>query len=80
MQGSGALAIFILGVILLILFFKIRKSKHWANLLVLWLAHHGLIQYLPQLSSVPVDRRSGTGQAITYLQLGETVDYLIRLC
>ena len=77
MQGLGALAIFILGVILLAWFFKIRKSQHWTSLFILWLAHHGLIQSLPQLSSVPIDRRSDTGQAITYLQLGETVDYML---
>ena len=77
MQGVGALAIFILGIILLIWFFKIRKSSHWTSLFILWLAHHGLIQSLPQLSSVPMDRNSDTGQAITYLQLGESVEYLL---
>ena len=77
MQGLGALAIFILGILLMMLFFRIRKSKHWTSLFVLWLAHHGLIQSLPQLSSVPMDRNSDVGQAITYLQLGSTLDYLI---
>tara|TARA_B100000497_G_C7634320_1_gene381256 strand:- start:106 stop:717 length:612 start_codon:yes stop_codon:yes gene_type:complete len=77
MQGLSALAIFILGVLLLILFFKIRKSKHWSSFFILWLAHHGLIQSLPQLSSVSIDRRSDVGQAITYLQLGSTVDFII---
>lgn len=77
MQGLGALVIFILGVMLLILFFKIRKSNHWSSFFVLWLAHHGLIQSLPQLSSVPFDRRSDVGQAITYLQLGPTFDFII---
>lgn len=77
MQGLGALVIFILGLLLLLLFFKIRKSKHWTRLFILWLAHHGLIQSLPQLSSVPMDRSSDVGQAITYLHLGTTTDYLI---
>ena len=77
MQGLGALVIFILGILLLILFFKIRKSRNWTNLFVLWLAHHGLIQSLPQISTVPMDRRSDVGQAITYLELGPTVDYVL---
>ena len=77
MQGLGALVIFILGVLLLILFFKIRKSKHWSSFFILWLAHHGLIQSLPQLSTVPIDRRSDVGQAISYMQLGTTIDFII---
>jgi hypothetical protein len=77
MQGLGALVILLLGILLLVLFFRIRKSSHWTNLFVLWLAHHGLIQALPQLSSVPMDRNSDVGQAITYLQLGTTADYII---
>lgn len=77
MQGLGALVIFILGILLLILFFRIRKSRHWTSLFVLWLAYHGLIQALPQLSTVPMDRGSDVGQAITYLQLEPVVDFLI---
>jgi len=77
MQGLGALTIFLLGILLLILFFKIRDSKHWITLFILWLAYHGLIQSLPQLSSVPMDRGSDVGQAITYLQLGLKMDYMI---
>jgi hypothetical protein len=77
MQGLGALVILILGVILLLLFFKMRKSQHWSSLFILWLAYHGLIQALPQLSTVPMDRGSDVGQAITYLQLGPNIDYMI---
>ena len=77
MQGLGALVIFVLGIFLICLFFKIRNSRRWTTLFVLWLAHHGLIQSLPQLSSVPLDRGSDVGQAITYLQLGSTSDYIL---
>lgn len=77
MQGLGALVIFILGIILLMLFFRIRKSPRWSSLFILWLAYHGLIQALPQLTTAPMDRGSDVGQAITYLQLGPAIDYMI---
>jgi hypothetical protein len=77
MQGLGALVIFFLGILLLFLFFRMRKSAHWTNLFVLWLAYNGLNQSLPQITTVPIDRRSDMGQAITYLQLGDTMDYLL---
>lgn len=77
MQGLGALVILILGIIFLLLFFRIRKSKHWSTLFILWLAYHGLIQALPQLSTVPMDRGSDVGQAITYLHLAPAVDYMM---
>ena len=77
MQGLGALVIIVLGTLLLFLFFKIRRSPHWANLFVLWLAHHGLIQSLPQISTVPLDRNSDVGQAVSYFHLGATMDYLL---
>lgn len=77
MQGLGALSIFILGALLLLIFFKIRHASKWTSLFILWLAHNGLIQSLPQLSSVPMGRDTDVGQSITYLQLGESMEFLL---
>ena len=74
MQGSGALAIFILGIILLFVYWLMRDSRSWWTLFVLWLTHHALIQSLPQLSTAPMDPGSDTGQAMVYLDMPGAVN------
>lgn len=66
-QGLGALAILIFGVICLIILYLIRRSKHWIKPFVLWLAFHGLIQALPQISSGVVEPTTDVGLAMNYL-------------
>ncbi|MDX1407475.1 MAG: hypothetical protein R3330_05060 [Saprospiraceae bacterium] len=74
MQGSGAISIFILGILLWLAFLSISHWKSWWRIFVLWLAYHGLVQSLPQLSSAPLDRNTDVGQALTYLGLSPTVE------
>ena len=77
MQGSGALAIFILGIILLYLYWRMRDSRSWWTLFVLWLTHQALIQSLPQLSTAPMDPGSDTGQAMVYLDMPWAVNIIL---
>ncbi|MDX1478238.1 MAG: hypothetical protein R3301_11075 [Saprospiraceae bacterium] len=74
MQGSGALSIFILGILLWLAYLSISHWKSWWRIFVLWLAYHGLIQSLPQLSSAPIDPGTDVGQALAYLQFSPTLE------
>jgi len=67
MQGFGALAIFITGIVFLVLLFWIRRSSKWYALFVFWMAYHGLIQSLRQISSGVVAPSTDVGQAMGYL-------------
>lgn len=74
MQGSGALAIFIIGLICWAWFHRIRKSNSEWNLLILWLAFHGLIQSIPQVMVAFFDPNTDVGQALVgYWGLNQTV-------
>ena len=81
MQGTGALTIFILGIIFLFVYLRIRGQQSWWVIFTLWLAHHGLIQSLPQFGLAPLDSGSDTGQALAYLQLPGAVNIALgALC
>ena len=72
MQGSGALAIFIFGLLFLLLFRFIRNSGSIWKLFVLWLAFHGLIQSIPQVMIGYLSPNTDVGQALVgYLNLSE---------
>lgn len=72
MQGSGALAIFIIGLLCLGIFQVLRKSQGIWKLLFLWLAFQGLIQSIPQVAVAYFDPNTDVGQALVgYLQLGQ---------
>lgn len=74
MQGSGALAIFVIGLICLVWFRVIRNSQGIWKLFVLWLAFHGLIQSVPQVMVGFFDPNTDVGQAlIGYLDLNQTL-------
>lgn len=80
MQGSGALAIFILGLICLAWFRVIRNSQSIWKLLVLWLAFHGLIQSVPQVMIAFFDANIDVGQALVgYLDLNQALLVLLSL-
>jgi len=72
MQGSGALAIFLIGLICLVIFRFILYSKSIWKLFVLWLAFHGLIQSIPQVMVAYFDPGTDVGDAIVgYLNLSQ---------
>jgi len=72
MQGSGALAIFLIGLLCLVIFQFILYSKSIWKLFVLWLAFHGLIQSIPQVMVAYFDPGTDVGEALVgYLNLSQ---------
>jgi hypothetical protein len=78
-QGYGALAIFILGIILAIVFFSMNNERRWMKLFVFWLAYQGLMQSLPQFGTASVARDTDTGQAFNYLGWSEATGTLLMI-
>lgn len=76
-QGYGALAIFILGILLAIVFFAMKQNTGWVKLFVFWLAYQGLMQSLPQFGTAVIARDTDTGQAFTYLGWSDTAGYVL---
>ena len=64
MQGSGALAIFLVGLICLVIFRFVSNSRSEWKLFVLWLAFHGLIQSIPQIIAAALDPGTDVGEAL----------------
>lgn len=78
-QGYGAAAILITGLICLFLSIWTKQSSHWTHLLLLWLAFQGLAQSIPQFITAKVAADTDTGQAFTYLGIGEGLGILISV-
>jgi len=72
MQGSGALAIFLIGLICWVIFQRIRNSGSIWKLFIMWLAFHGLIQSTPQVIIGYLNPSTDVGDALVgYLELSE---------
>ena len=78
-QGYGAAAIFITGLICLLLANRTKRSSHWIHLFFLWLAFQGLAQSIPQFITAKIAPDTDTGQAFTYLGIGEGFGTLISI-
>ncbi len=78
-QGYGAAAIFLTGLICLFLANRTKKSSHWTHLFLLWLAFQGLVQSIPQFITAKVATDTDTGQAFTYLGIGEGLGIVISI-
>ena len=78
-QGYGAAAIFVTGLICLFIANRTRHSSHWTHLLLLWLSFQGLVQSIPQFITAKVATDTDTGQAFTYLGIGEGLGFLISI-
>jgi hypothetical protein len=78
-QGYGAAAIFITGLICLILSIRTKQSSHWSHLFLLWLAFQGLAQSIPQFITAKIAADTDTGQAFTYLGIGEGLGIFISI-
>jgi hypothetical protein len=78
-QGYGAAAIFITGVICLMVARRIRLSTHWLQLFFLWMAFEGLAQSLPQFITAAMAPDTDTGQAYTYLGIAGKTGLLISI-
>ena len=78
-QGSGALAIFMIGLIFVLVFFRLRKSTGLFKLFALWMAYHGLVQSFPQIIFGVLDRGTDVGEALDYLNVSETLGIFISI-
>lgn len=78
-QGYGASAIFILGIICLLVARRLRVSSHWSQLFMLWMAFQGFAQSLPQFITASVAPDTDTGQAFAYLRINNAVGVLISI-
>lgn len=80
MQGSGALAIFIIGLICLLIHHFASPSRSIWRVLLAWLTFHGLAQSLPQLTVAVLDPGTDVGEALVgYLQLSRPVLVLLAV-
>ena len=77
-QGLGALAILIFGVIVFQLT-KVVKQTSWLYVFLVWLSFQGFAQSLPQFITAFIARDTDTGQAFTYLKIGDTLGLLISI-
>lgn len=78
-QGYGAVAIFITGVLCLLIARRIKFSTHWIQLFFLWMAFQGLAQSLPQFITAAMAPDTDTGQAYTYLGIIDKIGLLITI-
>lgn len=78
-QGYGAVAILITGIICLVIARRMKTSVHWLHLFFLWMSFQGFIQSIPQFISAKAAPDTDTGQAFTYLGIGETAGVIIAI-
>ena len=80
MQGSGALAIFLIGLICLVTYGFILNYRSIWKLFVLWLAFHGLIQSIPQVMVASFDAGTDVGEALVgYLDLSQPILIILAI-
>jgi hypothetical protein len=66
-QGTGALAIFITGVICVLLLNQLPARSAGVRLFLIWMAYNGLLQSLPQVAIGSVEPQNDLGMAMDYL-------------
>lgn len=80
MQGSGALGIFLFGLICLFIFKFIINSKSNWKLFILWLAFHGLVQSLPQVAVAYLAPTTDVGEALVgYLKISDSLLIILAI-
>jgi hypothetical protein len=72
-QGTGALAIFLTGVVCAWLLRRPSARSATAQLFLIWMAYNGFFQSLPQVILGAFNPRNDVGMAFQYLQLGGAV-------
>jgi len=70
LQGSGALAIFVSGVLCALLVRRCAARSRSLRLFLTWMAYCGLFQSLPQVMIGSVNPLNDVGMALHFLQLG----------
>ncbi|MGH8178487.1 MAG: hypothetical protein ACREV5_19700 [Steroidobacter sp.] len=69
-QGTGALAIFLVGVVCALLLRRGLVHSSTLRLFLIWTAYNGFFQSLPQVVIGAVNPRNDVGMAMDYLRLG----------
>jgi hypothetical protein len=67
-QGTGALAIFVTGLICALLLKRGVARSSSARLFLIWMAYNGFLQSLPQVVIGSVEPRNDVGMAMDYLR------------
>jgi hypothetical protein len=70
LQASGALTIFILGLIFIGVFINLRNSTRLFKLFAFWVVYQSLTQSIPQLSDMVLNPSGDVGDAMSYLKIG----------
>lgn len=70
LQGTGALAIFITGLICALLLKQCPARSIGARLFLIWMAYNGFMQSLPQVVIGSVEPQNDFGMAMDYLHFG----------
>jgi hypothetical protein len=75
-QGTGALAIFVSGIVCLLLLRGGRIRSTTLRLFVIWMAFHGCFQALPQVVMGAVLPGNDVGMAMDYLHMSAAAKWL----
>lgn len=73
LQGTGALAIFVMGSCCALLLQRRAGASTAARLFLIWMAYNGLLQSLPQVVIGSVEPENDVGMAMNYLHLSVVV-------
>ncbi|HEX4649286.1 MAG TPA: hypothetical protein VH111_10690, partial [Steroidobacteraceae bacterium] len=72
LQGTGALAIFLTGLLGALLLRRGTGRSSTARLFLIWMTYSGFLQSLPQVVIGAVEPENDVGMAMNYLQLSAT--------
>jgi hypothetical protein len=75
LQGSGALAILISGLVCWGILSRRRQSQSLLKLFSIWMVYQGFAQSLPQFAGLVLNPDGDVADALNYLNVGETLGY-----
>jgi hypothetical protein len=78
-QGTGALAIFVLSFVCILVLRRRPPRSVAARLFLIWMAYNGFMQSLPQVVIGSVEPENDVGMAMDYLHLGVAVKMVAAL-
>ena len=70
LQGTGALATFVAGLVCAFLLKRRRPHSLTVRLFLIWMAYNGFLQSLPQVVIGSVEPENDVGMAMDYMQFG----------
>ncbi len=79
LQGSGAMAILLLGLIMFFLDWKLKQGPSWWRQFIFWLGFQGMVMSLTQFQIAMLAKDTDTGQALVYLGVESTTGFFISV-